>query len=312
MLDYNGTGFLLAIFILGFAIGNLRQWDSWIVRGQGLTLVVPLAGIVICWFLKNALSVPNPSPRMAALGAWAVFSWVLLLKMILMPSFGFVGFAIAMPGAMLLVALFVWVLPGLSVRFGGTGRWVRLLVILVIMADVVYGAWDHHTRLWEKTYPVGNGPNRILTYPGPWARICPGGPCLQGLHLAILENIPEEASFIALPEGVIFNFFTKRPHPSRYINFMPTEFIIYGQDAILADFIKTSPDYVVTVPKDTREFNLGVFGQNPEYGVRIMDWVEANYEPVWRSPCFSDLPPRYSMRILKRKPRTANGKDSVS
>jgi len=62
------------------------------------------------------------------------------------------------------------------------------------------------------------------------------------------------------------------------INFMMTEMIVFGEDAMVAALAAHPPDYVLLVDKDTSEFGVGAFGVDPNYGRRIMAWIEEHYE----------------------------------
>jgi hypothetical protein len=63
------------------------------------------------------------------------------------------------------------------------------------------------------------------------------------------------------------------------INFMMTEEIVFGEDVMLQAFERRPPDYVLLVQKDTSAFGFGAFGEDPNYGRRIMKWVRPRYQP---------------------------------
>jgi len=48
-----------------------------------------------------------------------------------------------------------------------------------------------------------------------------------------------------------------------------------------AAFEKNPPDYICLVSRDTSEFGVGPFGQSPDYGLELMQWIEKNYQPVY-------------------------------
>jgi len=53
---------------------------------------------------------------------------------------------------------------------------------------------------------------------------------------------------------------------------------MYGEAAIAAELAAAPPDVILLVHRDTSEYGLPFFGR--DYGVRIMEWVRANYRPV--------------------------------
>jgi hypothetical protein len=70
----------------------------------------------------------------------------------------------------------------------------------------------------------------------------------------------------------------RRINPTRYINFMPPEVLLYGGDTILAAYRETPPDYVVFVHKNTQLYGFPFFGRH--YGRGLYRWVINHYEPV--------------------------------
>ena len=82
--------------------------------------------------------------------------------------------------------------------------------------------------------------------------------------------MPPDATFVALPEGITLNYLSRRPTTVPVINFMMTEMIVFGEDAITNALARRPPDYVVLVDKDTSEFGVGAFGVDPRYGQRVM------------------------------------------
>jgi hypothetical protein len=62
---------------------------------------------------------------------------------------------------------------------------------------------------------------------------------------------------------------------------MLPEWKTYGEKNILSAFQKNPPDYVVLVHKDTSEYGVDFFGQTEAYGLKTMQWINANYSPVY-------------------------------
>ena len=85
------------------------------------------------------------------------------------------------------------------------------------------------------------------------------------------KEVRENETLLVLPEGVMLNFQIKRPTPTRYINFMPPEFVMFGEEAMLNALEKTPPDVVVLLKRSAREYGYEAFGAG--YGERIMAWL---------------------------------------
>jgi hypothetical protein len=86
------------------------------------------------------------------------------------------------------------------------------------------------------------------------------------------------ASMAVLPEGIGLNYLARIPNPTPYINFMPPEEILFGDEAWTEAFRRSPPDVVLVIPKDTSEYGRGAFGQG--YGRALAAWVGSEYRPV--------------------------------
>ena len=117
-----------------------------------------------------------------------------------------------------------------------------------------------------------------------------------------LEAKPPDETLAVLPEGVMLNYLARRVNPTGHINFMPPEFVIFGEPRMLAAFQQSPPDWIVLTHKDTREYGVGFFGTG--YGRVLYAWVHENYEPVKR---FGDPPlePRSKFGAALWKRRSA-------
>ncbi len=91
-------------------------------------------------------------------------------------------------------------------------------------------------------------------------------------------NLPPDATLLVLPEGVMVNYLTRRVNPTRHLNFVPPEIMIFGEERILEDLRAQPPDYVVLVHRETREYGLPLFGT--DYAPRLLEWLRDHYEPV--------------------------------
>jgi hypothetical protein len=101
--------------------------------------------------------------------------------------------------------------------------------------------------------------------------------------LAAIDALPPGATLLALPEGLMLNYWARRRSPSRYWLFLPTELEAAGGEAVvLADLRANPPDFVAFVERPHHEFGVGRFGVDRRNGRAIGDWVRANYRRVAR------------------------------
>lgn len=65
-------------------------------------------------------------------------------------------------------------------------------------------------------------------------------------------------------------------NPTPYINFMPPELIMFGEDAMVAAFESHPPDWIVLTDRHVPEYGLDLLGT--DYGLKITQWMERDYE----------------------------------
>ncbi|MDD3012871.1 MAG: glycosyltransferase family 39 protein [Candidatus Gastranaerophilales bacterium] len=94
----------------------------------------------------------------------------------------------------------------------------------------------------------------------------------------IKNNIPKDKTFLMIPEGPMLNFLTDRASDNKYYNLIPTFVLAYGEDKIVNDLSKKSPDYIFINNRDTLELIYQFFGV--DYGFKIQNFVDNNYNFV--------------------------------
>ncbi|MEW5736164.1 MAG: hypothetical protein AB1921_15045 [Thermodesulfobacteriota bacterium] len=241
-----------------------------------------------------------PDPSTSSLAVWAVLSLLLLAKMLVKPRVGQLGFVLAMPAALLLTAAFTYGLPALVSRQGGSKTAAQALAAAFLMLDLAFAASLSFSRLSEKTFPVGAPPDRIYAYPSSKGFAIAGEGFDEVLSRVRASVAPGE-TLLVLPEGIMVNFLTGCKNPTRYMNFMPTELIVFSEREMLADIRKHPPDAVLVIPKLSADFGVGLFGTDPENGKAIMDWVRLYYALRWQIPRPGLDPDIWSIRLLKRE-----------
>lgn len=224
--------------------------------------------------------------------AFIVFAGLLLAKVALRVRLDQYGFALAMPGTMVLVAFLLGTIPAWVDGRGGDGRIARAAGIGVLTGLVISMAPIVAARIDERSEPIGRGPDAFLTD-------AIAAPVLEGVTQALLQRERGE-TLAVLPEGVMINYLTRRVNPTGHVNFMPPELLIFGEDRILEDFRRNPPDLIAVTHKDTREYGVGFFGSG--YGRELYRWVGANYRPV---ALFGDPPlepgSHFGVRLLERR-----------
>lgn len=218
-----------------------------------------------------------------------VLALAMLAKMMLNTRVDHYGFALALPATLLAVTALVGWIPRVIDRAGGRGAVLRVAALVALG----FGAFQHLriTAVWlgRKTTVVATGRDAF--------RADPRGLFVNDALASVRDS--GARTMAVLPEGVMLNYLARVPNPTPYINFMPPEAILFGEDAWLDTFRATPPDLILTVPKDTSEYGRGAFGVG--YGEGLMSWVERAYRPV-RTIQRPPIPFEIEIRALGRSP----------
>ncbi len=224
---------------------------------------------------------------------WCAFALLLLLRMALNARVEFYGFALAAPGVVvLLLALLDWI-P--SQRFESAGA-VRAGLLPLVAALLAGHLWPMaQARRWN-TLELGAGADRLI--------VSPRGQYLPEALAWVEERCPPGGSLLVLPEGALLNYLSRRRGPTRHFNFMPPELVMFGEQAMLDELMKSPPDVILLVHRDTTEYGAPFFGR--DYGRSLMEWVKANYRAskLWSlAPNERPFEPgtRHAVAALERK-----------
>ncbi|MFA6320948.1 MAG: glycosyltransferase family 39 protein [Candidatus Omnitrophota bacterium] len=230
------------------------------------------------------------------LSVFTIYGFVLLFKIFLNVRIYHYGFALAMPGALILTAVFVYFIPKFLARAFGNIKVIRNIVLSAAVIVLV----THITIAKEVygfiTYPVGSGPDTILTFR---PEILDRGAVMNAALDEIKKNIPRESNFVVFPEGVMLNYMSRVKNPSPYIVFMPPDLSIFSEETILKSFETNPPDYVIVADKNMSEYGYSAFGR--DYGMRIYSWIEENYVPFSVAGDPSPGKKGFSIILNKRK-----------
>ncbi len=228
--------------------------------------------------------------------AAVIFAGLLLLKMALNARFYQYGFALAMPGAVLIVAGLVGELPSRLFRDPTARRlfvgWTASLVAAVLAIHVGFSV-----RVWRgQQVEFSAGGDRIV------------GDAQARFLSMLLERLDARlepgATLAVLPEGVMVNYLARRVNPTPYVNFMPPELLMFGEQRILASFRSQPPDNLLLTNRDAADYGLGLLGV--DHGRDLMGWVQASYELVEtiREPTSAGRYFSYGL-VLRRRPSVA-------
>ena len=202
--------------------------------------------------------------------ALLVFASVLLARTLGHVTVCHYGFALALPGTLLLfTALTTW-LPNALSAAGNYGSAFRagalgLVSVLLVIHLAISLRWYS-----SKGFLVGKGANAFLTDGT--------GPVLAAT-LAQIERVAAPGTpFLVVPGGALLNVVARRPSPTPYVSLFPPELAMFGEGPILSALRRRPPALVVLVRRETSEYGFPRFGIG--YGQQIMAWLAERYSRV--------------------------------
>jgi hypothetical protein len=263
--------------LVAIALAYVTDYEFWLHSARVLPLICAGSCIVFarsCWRRGREMS-----PTDYRLTLWSTFALFSLSKMILRPRLGHYGFALAMPGALLFVALMVHVAPSTLRRYGYGGQAWRAASYAATAVCVAWLLTLSHSYYEIKTLPVGEGGDRLYVFHPDYDPR--GAYFLAALERLQQEDMTPDATLAVLPDGTLLNYLLRRPNPTPYYLITPWESRAFGgDDAVSARVMADAPDYFVLSKLDMSEYGPRFFGFDPAYGKRLRDWIEQRYESI--------------------------------
>jgi hypothetical protein len=205
---------------------------------------------------------------------FVLFSLLLLMKILLHVRFYHYGFALAMPATLAMLVLFLYYMPLFISRWGNKNVVISFTGMFIVLTLLFY--LDFTKNVYDmKNYPLAEGRDRFFTYDEKYFDY---GPVLNETLKQIDNLMSEKDTFIAIPEGIMLNYLSRRKNPSRYFEFTPNFIEALGEENILRDIALHRPSFIILSKKNTAEHGAKYFGIN--YGLNIYSWIVNNYDKV--------------------------------
>jgi hypothetical protein len=204
-----------------------------------------------------------------------------------------------MPAFASAVALLLWLLPHwLQEKFAVNARLFRLAVSAILLLGCA--------RLFVQSQIINRDKNVVLGTDGDKMiasdpKYNPAAAALQSALPWLEENAPPNATLAVLPEGIMVNYLSRRTNPTRFLVWNPVELAMFGQENMVAVFDHNAPDYIMLIHRDGAEYGVKYFGQQPEFGLELMQWIRKNYEEVYLIGSEPLQNSQFGVSILKRR-----------
>ncbi|CAG1066521.1 hypothetical protein BAC1_02139 [uncultured bacterium] len=266
----SAAAFVVTAVILAYFSNKL----PWFEFFRPLPLAALAAGAILFFKLLRS----KPSFEAAAseipLFAMCVFSFILLLKIVLNVHIYHYGFALAMPATLLFLYLALDRLPAKVEKILGSASVFSGAALAFVAVMTVWFGMESAKVYSFKDFSISEWPDEIKTFD----RFATNGADVKQAIEYINSELKPTDNFVALPEGAMLNYLSRRKNPTGYINFVPSEITMYGKEPMFEKLRAARPDYIVLVHKDTSEYGYRFFGK--DYAQDILSWIESEYEPV--------------------------------
>lgn len=289
-------GWIIVTFLLIFVVIFLGFLDiSWmdIARPYPIFLLLLLGFLMISLILKRedktfvAKNLPFTLMTM--------FSFLLLLKMILNVHFYHYGFALAMPASLVMAAVLLYYIPMWFSRWGNKTVAMSLMGLFILLVLLSYFNLTKH--IYElKNYPVAEGRDQFFTFD---ARVSNRGPIMHETLKYIEKKMLKRDTFIILPESVMLNYLSRRNNPIRYFEFTPNFVTAIGEENILNAISLSHPSFIILSEVDTSEHGARYFGK--DYALNLYGWITKSYDKIHQIGAEPLTGKGFGIIITKRK-----------
>jgi hypothetical protein len=234
-----------------------------------------------------------PSPLGALRVTLAIFSLLVLVRILFKVALQQYGFTLLVPGLMVYYWFFLEELPSRSrepkVRNFVKGGFLCLSVLFIGTQVVTEEGW------YDKSTLAVESPRGDL-------RFFPAEPALGCSKL--LEFLRQDSvagdSLAVFPEGAALNFLSGLPSPLADYVCNPVDLQPVGAQARVIDQLeKKKAAYVLWLQRDTSEYGRSSFGR--DYAKDIMGYVLAHYSPIQQWGPFPYTTQFFGMVLLKRR-----------
>ena len=202
-----------------------------------------------------------------------VVSLLLLIRTPLNTSSVHYGFALALPGTLLLIVFLLDETPRWIEGRGLAAREFRIAALTVIAAFCIRHVASSAQFFAQRTYVLGEH--------GDSMRVDARGAIVAKAVQTVLDHVGPHETLVVFPEGALVNYLTRRRSPLGNLAFHPTALSMYGEPSLVGRLISHPPNYILSfapVMRDLREMGCPTFGV--DCARAIAAWQDARYAPL--------------------------------
>jgi len=258
-----------------FMLVSLRFPFAWLQLARILPWVSAAALLTSAWaiLLRRGDLSRRQLQKSTELLLLSLFSASLLAKMGFRTHFDHYGFALSAPACLLGLGLLCRHLPARVRLERPISRLARGIAPGVTLFLVLSAATQSAAFYSRRTFPVGDGANRMLVFP-------PGFDPRTTTFDRTLHTLANSKRFtsgaLILPEGSMFHYMLRTPSSIPVASLMPLEIELLGPEHVLLMIESATPELIVVAEPDLSAWHaVGLPESNPYLEVRR--WVESNY-----------------------------------
>ena len=264
--------------VLALVGGGAGAWlgigpDRLLFAGRPLPIVAAAiaVGLAVAWVRIGPAHPGRAQIERAQIEralAFAVFALALLAKMLVNSRTFHYGFALAAPAAALTVTALLGWLPHVAAPTPQMRLTVRAALLGVIVAVSAAHLEVGARRQATRTEPIGAGPDRFFA-DRPSARL------IAGIERVVREELAPDATLAVLPQGAMVSYLLRRRNPTGFVQVLPPEVIMFGEENLIAAFEARPPDAIVWIEMDLSSLGAGQIGEG--FATDFRAWIETHY-----------------------------------
>lgn len=270
-----------------------RSWIDLSMVWRPLPVFMLSLVVLAATRLLRAGAAAGPRERLAVV--LTTFAATALLKIGLHSRIENYGVFLAMPAAATGTAFLFGPARRWIARHGGS-QWVFAAGLAAAFGSIAWWHAQASASFYSfKTYRVGRGLDTLVADER--------GNTVNVMLERIERLMRPNETVLALPEGEILNYLSRRGAGTPYFHLMPPEIQMFGAEAIVASLEKSPPAFIILLHKDTTEYGVPLFGT--DYGKEIMAWIRDRYTLIEQfGPAPFVTPSQFGVQILRRKAPT--------